>query len=328
MAPAERLQTERLTLESLLPIVRRRVRSRRPAGQLSSRDLTPYFLLAPALLYLLVMVAYPWLWTLLLSFREWNPVVSEHVRFVGLRNYERIVADPLFSTALSATLYLTAVSVVMEFFLGLGGALLLSTEFRASRIIRTLVIVPMIIAPAIASLMWKLFLSVEYGLINYFLSLLGIAPVLWTGSPEMSIPTVAIVEIWQNTPFVILVLLAGIQSIPSEQYEAALVDGASVWQRFWRITLPWLKPLMVIVILFRAMFIVRTFETVMLLLGSSGGVGNSAMVLGILLFQYAFRYWRLGAGAAVAYIILLVTLLIAVWPLFALNRMMRESRGA
>lgn len=275
------------------------------AGQVS-----PYLLLAPSVMYLVVMIAYPWLVTLFVSLHRWEPIRSPGITFVGLGNYQQILADPLFARVLSNTLYLTAVSVGAEFLLGLAIALLLNRDFPGKALVRTLVIVPMMMAPAIAALTWKLFVDVEYGLLNYLLSLVGVGKVLWTSSGSLSIPTVAIVEVWQNTPFAALVFLAGLQAIPEEQYEAAVVDGASWWQCFRFITVPWLRPMMLIVVLFRTIFIIRTFETVLLVLSSSGGPGNSAMVLGTYLFQYAFRFWNLGMGSAIAYAILLVTVVV------------------
>lgn len=308
--------------------IKENVRYARASTAPRARRLTPYFMLGPSVLYLAGIVAYPWLWTLYISFHQWDPVVSDEIRFVGFENYIHIARDPLFEQALAVTLYLTSVSVCAEFLLGLGTALLLNKDFRGRTLVRTLVLIPMMIAPAIAGLVWKLFVNVEYGLINFVLSLFGLPPVLWTASTLMAIPTVAIVEVWQNTAFVTLVLLAGLQAVPQELYEAALVDGASAWQKFRYITLPWLRPLMVIVVLFRTIFVVRTFETVVILLGSSGGPGNSAMVLGIYLFHYAFRFWKLGVGAAISYVILVITILLAIPLILLLARTRRALYGA
>ena len=165
----------------------------------------------------------------------------------------------------------------------------------------------MMMAPALAGLMWRLLVHPDFGLFNYFLTVVGLPKLLWTASPTLAIPTIILVEVWQNTPFVILMLLAGLQAIPLEQYEAAKVDGATPWQAFLHITIPWLKPIIVIALLFRTIFIIRTFDTIMLLFSSIGGVGNSALVFGNYLYYQTYKIWDLGFSSAISYVILFVT---------------------
>jgi len=267
----------------------------------------PYFLLLPTLIFLILFLGYPWAISLDASFNFYNPLYGEEVRFVGLGNYFQIAEDPLFWSSLTNTVYLTVPSVLIEFLLGLGIALLISQKLRGERLIRTAVLVPMMMAPALAGLIWRLFLNPELGLLNYILELIGLPRLLWTASPSLSIPSIIIVEVWQNTPFVILVMLAGIQAIPPDQYEVARVDGASSWQVFRCVTIPWLKPLIAIVLMFRTIFVIRTFDTIMLLFSSVGGVGFSAMVLGTYLYYNTYRLWNLGFASAISYIVLIIT---------------------
>ena len=137
--------------------------------------------------------------------------------------------------------------------------------------------------------------------------MLNLPTINWVGSANFALPTIILVEVWQYTSFVILVLLAGLQAIPVEQFEAAEVDGASQWQRLIHITLPWLKPLILIVLLFRVLFVFRTFDTVFMLLGSAGGVANNAMVFGIYLYHRAFMLFNLGLASGISIIMLILT---------------------
>jgi multiple sugar transport system permease protein len=274
--------------------------------------LYPYILITPTFLILIVILAYPWLVSLHTSFQSFNPVLDTNTRFVGLRNYVRIFHDPLFWRSTFNTAYLIVPSLILEFLLGLGIASLLNRRMVFQRAVRTAILIPMMMAPALAGLMWRLLVHPDFGLFNYFLTLVGLPKLLWTASPNLAIPTIILVEVWQNTPFVILILLAGLQAIPLEQYEAARVDGATSWQSFLHITLPWLKPLIAIALLFRTIFIIRTFDTIMLLFSSIGGVGNSALVFGNYLYYQTYKIWDLGLSSAISYVILFVTGLLTI----------------
>lgn len=267
----------------------------------------PYVLIAPTFLILGAILAYPWLVSLRTSFISLNPILNIQPHFVGFGNYRKVFDDPLFWQSVINTAYLIVPSLLIEFLLGLGIAVLLNRPLVFQRFIRTAILIPMMMAPALAGLMWRLFVHPDFGLINYFLTLVGLPKLLWTASPQLAIPTIILVEVWQNTPFVILILLAGLQAIPLEQYEAAKVDGATPWQTFLHITLPWLKPLIAIALLFRTIFIIRTFDTIMLLFSSIGGVGNSALVLGNYLYMQTYKIWDLGLSSAISYVILIVT---------------------
>ncbi len=287
-----------------LPIARQHVPKRK--GQFF-KHAYPYFLIAPTFLILTAILVYPWLVSLHWSFQSFNPILDIQPRFVGFRNYVKIFDDPLFWRSTINSAYLIVPSLVLEFLLGLGIAVLLNRRLIFERFIRTAILVPMMMAPALAGLMWRLFVHPDFGLFNYFLTIVGLPKLLWTASPTLAIPTIILVEVWQNTPFVVLILLAGLQAIPLEQFEAARVDGATAWQMFRYITLPWLTPLIAIALLFRTIFIIRTFDTIMLLFSSIGGVGNSALVFGNYLYFQTYKIWDLGLSSAISYVILLVT---------------------
>jgi multiple sugar transport system permease protein len=274
---------------------------------MKTHDYYPYFLLFPTLFFLILFLGYPWIISFNASFYYYNPLYGEETKYIGLGNYIQTIEDPLFWSSLMNTIYLAVPSLLIEFLLGLGISLLISQKLRGERLIRTAVLVPMMMSPALAGLIWRLFLNPELGLLNYILNLMGMPTLLWTASPSLSIPSIIIVEVWQNTPFVILMMLAGIQAIPPDQYEVARVDGASSWQVFKHVTIPWLKPLIAIVLMFRTIFIIRTFDTIMLLFSSVGGVGFSAMVLGTYLYYNTYRLWNLGLASAISYLVLIIT---------------------
>ncbi len=242
---------------------------------------------------------------------------------MGIGNYEKVLADPLFWLAVENTAYLIVPSLVVEFLLGLGIAMLLNRPLKGERFIRTAILIPMMMAPALAGLIWRMFVHPDFGLFNYPLTLLGLPKLAWTASPALAMPTVILVEVWQNTPFVVLILLAGLQSIPLEQYEAARVDGANPWRIFIHITLPWLTPLIVIALLFRTIFIVRTFDTIMLLFSSIGGVGNSALLLGNYLYLRTYKLWDLGLSSAISYVLLVITAVLSIAYMAYLYRQLK-----
>jgi multiple sugar transport system permease protein len=295
---------------------------RRGRANLSSRAL-PLILLAPTFAILGLILGYPWLASLKESFYSFNPILDLRPSYVGFGNYVAIFNDPLFWLAVQNTAYLIVPSLILEFFLGLGIAVLLNRPLKGERFIRTAILIPMMMAPALAGLMWRMFVHPDFGLFNYPLTLVGLPKLAWTASPALAMPTVIMVEVWQNTPFVVLILLAGLQSIPLEHFEAARVDGAGPWRTFIHITLPWLMPLIVIALLFRTIFIVRTFDTIMLLFSSIGGVGNSALLLGNYLYLRTYKLWDLGLSSAISYVLLAITAVLSVAYMAYLYRQLK-----
>ncbi|MEM3715416.1 MAG: sugar ABC transporter permease [Nitrososphaeria archaeon] len=253
-------------------------------------------------------MVYPWIFSLYLSFFQYKPSISPQTKFIGLDNYITLILDPGFHNSIYATLYFVVGAVTLEFFLGLGIALLLDREFKMKRIVTTLILIPLVVSPSFAALSFKQFLNPLLGLFNFILSYLNLPPQDWLGNPNLSIPTAIMIDVWQNTSFVTLILLAGLQALPVDRVEAALVDGANPWQIFKEIKLPFLKPLMLLALMFRIMFALRVFETIVLTFSETGGPANSAQVLGVYLYWIAFRAWDLGSAAALSWIILLLTI--------------------
>ncbi|HBY93128.1 MAG: sugar ABC transporter permease [Ardenticatenaceae bacterium] len=288
--------------------------SRVVAGGLSwarlLKRIYPYVLLAPTIITLLLVLVWPMLSSLRLSFYAYNilrPDLGE--RFVGLENYARLLQSDQFWTSVKVTLLFTAVAIVVEFVLGLVFALLLNrADLVAMRFIRTIILIPFFATPVAVALAWKFMLHTEFGMLNYFIGLLHVPPQVWLGV-DLALPSVIAVEVWQNTSFVILILLAGLQSLPVEPYESAILDGANSWQLFTKITLPMLRPVILVALVFRTMFTLRVFDVIWVLTG--GGPANSTRTLSIAIYLTGFRTFDLGRGAALSWVLLLITMVIS-----------------
>lgn len=292
---------------------------------IARRALTPYLWLAPVLAVLLGLMVYPWLWSLYLSLYRWNPLKNPVPAFVGLGNYLAILGDAEFYTALKNTVLLTVITVSLEFVLGFGLALLLNTNIRGRAFFRTACLVPMMLTPSIVGLAWKVLLHDEMGLVNWVLGAVGIGPQPWMSSPSYTLLTVSIIQVWQHVPFVMLIMLAGLQAVPTEPMEAARVDGASEWQVFWNVVLPWLKPLIMIVLMFRVIFAIRSFDTIFGLWQGAGPV-KAGLVVGVYLYEQVRVFWELGKGAAISYVLLALTIAFSLYFTVRLYRGLEDSR--
>jgi multiple sugar transport system permease protein len=283
----------------------------------SRDDLLGYALIFPSILILFLVLTVPLVVSLFNSFQRVNLVRPELNEFVGIANYARLVQDPLVWRSFRITFSFALVAVVVELVLGFAIALLLNLRFPGRGAVRTGLILPMMLSEVVAALSWLLILDADFGVGNFLLSLLKISPQLWLG-PEKALLSVVIVEVWQHTPFVVLVLLAGLQAIPDDLLEAARVDGASMWGELRHITVPLLRPSILVALTFRTIFVLRVFVPVWIL--TQGGPADRTMVVGIQIYRTAFRYSELGAASALSWLLLLITLLLACVYLRFLSR--------
>jgi ABC-type sugar transport system permease subunit len=220
----------------------------------------PYLLIAPTMVLILVIAVYPMIDSLVISLQD-NPLVPG-TAFVGLANYAQVLGDPIFRGAIGTTLIFTVISVTLESLFGLGIALLINKEFRGRGLVRAAILVPWAFPTVVSAQMWLLMYNDQTGIITYLLQavhLLAPGDTL-IGSSTGIVAAALITDVWKTTPFMALLLLAGLQVIPNELYEAASVDGSTRWQQFWQITLPLLKGPFVIALLFRALDVVRIFD--------------------------------------------------------------------
>ena len=222
----------------------------------------------------------------------------------GLANYQNLVTDPVFVSSLLLTLNYTAVTVAAELGLGLGVALLLNVDLPWIGFFRTTLIVPMMMTPIVAALCWKLLLDPDHGVIDFFLG----QHIIWLGRPGLALSAVGLASVWQNAPFVCILVLAGLRSLPSEPLEAAAIDGASRLQSFWHVTLPLLRPYLLVALLLRTIFEFRAFDNVYVMTG--GGPANATMLLSVYTYQASFVQFDLSLGAAASWVMLVIALVV------------------
>lgn len=287
------------------------------------RDFYPYFLILPAIVLLLALFVYPYAYNIYLSLNNWRAGFHSP-EFIGLGNFKELLIDnPSSWNAISVSLRFTFIGVAVEFVLGLGIALLFDSLTRGKKFFRTIIVIPMAITPIVASLTWKtLMYDTTFGVLNYLFSSIGLGKLQWLGSVEMALASVIIVEVWHWTPFLVILFIAGLSSLPRENYEAAYVDGATGIQMFRFITFPLLIPITFIGVIFRMMDAFRTFDVIYALTG--GGPGTITQAMPLYIFQTTFEYFHFGSGAAASFVIILISLFI-VTVLYSLYRHLKKD---
>ena len=260
----------------------------------------------PALVILLGFYLYPVVSSFLLSFYSyrWN-APNIPAEFVGLRNYLDLFQDRDLLDALGWTLHFTLIAVSLEFALGMALALALHSPrlgwLRGP--LRGIILVPMMVAPIVAGLLWRSMFNAEYGPVNHLITSLGFPAVRWFTDVSAARAAIILTDLWLATPFVVLVLLAGLQSVPEDLYEAARIDGAGPWQSFRAITLPLLRYTIVIALSVRTMDALRLFDQVAAL--TKGGPGTSTETIMYATYQTAFRYYEMGKASALSFVALI-----------------------
>lgn len=260
--------------------------------------------LSPAVIFLGGMAAYPFVYSVWLSLHQWNLAKRKTSwNWVGFDNYRRILfEDPFFWNAVKVTLIFLSVAIIVEFLLGLGIALLISQETRLLGPIQTILVMPMMITPVVVGLIWRFMFNTDLGVINWALSSIGISGPLWLGNPSTALVSVIIADVWEWTPFMALIMLAALQSLPREPMEGAVVDGASRRQAFMTIVLPLIRPAIFIALLLRAIDAFRAFDLFYVL--TQGGPGTSTEVLSLYTYKWGFKFFELGYASALAYVMI------------------------
>lgn len=274
----------------------------------SNRSFMTFML--PTLIVLLIVLAVPMVYSLAVSFFDTNLKHQGIGNFVGLKNYISALTDKYFVSSAWTTLIFTIGVVIFEFLLGLGIALLLNTNVRGKSIYFSIIIIPMMITPVAVGLTWRLLLHSELGIVNYVLGLLGLSGKAWLAESKLALPTVMFIDIWQNVSYMVLVLQAGLVSLPLEPYEAVKVDGASSLQSFRYLTIPMMMPTFMTVLLMRAISALKTYDLIYVL--TKGGPGVSTEVISYHIYQEAFRNLELGSASAMSYLLVLVIIPIAI----------------
>ncbi len=277
----------------------------RPRARNYARTYWPFVL--PAGIVIAAVIVLPWLFTLVMSVHEWK--VGSDPAFVGVANFTRLFADERFQWALLRTLYFTSLAVIFPMLLGVAAAVTFARDFRFRGIARTVFILPMMATPVAVALVWTMMFHPQLGVLNYLLTSVGIPPSEWSYSASSVIPTLVLVETWQWTPLVMLIVLGGLASLPQDPYEAAKLDGASSWDMFRHITLPLVWPHIVVALVIRTIDALKAFDTIFVI--SNGGPGTASETLNIFLYQTAFAYYDMGYASAITVVFFILIMVIS-----------------
>lgn len=284
---------------------------------------TGWLLLLPALLLLLFVFAYPIARAFWLSLFTQNLGTKLQPVFSGLDNYVRMTGDGRFWQSFGTTTVFTTVSVVIELLLGMGIALVLNQQFKGRSLVRTIAILPWALPTALIGLAWAWIFNDQFGVVNDILLRLGLIStgINWLGDPTLAMIAVILADVWKTTPFISILLLAGLQSISPDLYEAHSIDGATPWQSFRQITLPLLLPQILIAALFRFAQAFGIFDLIAVMTG--GGPGGATEVVSLYIYSTVMRYLDFGYGAALVVVTFLLLIAVVAIALFLLNK----SRG-
>jgi multiple sugar transport system permease protein len=276
------------------------------------RRLEPYFLVGPSLFLTVTILIFPLVYSLYVSFYGYNLSRPNEMPFVGLDTYVGAVTQNDFLGALGRTLLFTVGSVSLEFLLGFAMALLLNREFRGQGLVRTCLMLPLFLTPSIVALNWNFMFYPRTGVIPWLATFVGFPPAYpFLADLAWAMPALILVSVWRSTPFMFVVLLAGLQSLPGEALEAAAIDGANAWQTLRHVTIPLLTPLILVGLTIRAMDAFREFDTILLLTG--GGPGRQTEVISMLAYNTGFKFFDMGRASAMAYVILFLVLLFSIY---------------
>lgn len=295
--------------------------SRIKKGRLNhSQRIAPYLFILPAMLLTAVLMLYPIFYSLYLSFHKYMlNVPVDRMAFNGLDNYKYIFTNEEFLYSLKWTLIFTVVVVSLELIFGMLLALFLNNKAVKKRAVpfRTLLFLPMMISPIITGVMWRVLFEAKFGPINYLLNCLGFSSVNWLAEETPAKIALITTDVWHYTAFVMLVFLAALQTVPEELYEAAMVEGANGFQTFFKITLPYLRNFVALIVSVRLMDALRFFDEIFVL--TKGGPGISTQTAGFTVYRLAFRYSDAGAGSAGAFVFLILIAAVSLLSMFLIK---------
>ena len=272
-----------------------------------------YLLAAPTVLIVLLIILFPITFALISSFFDYTLINKSFNNFIGLDNYVNSINDEQLFNSISVTFFFVVLVVLFEFLLGFFIAILLNSIDRFKSIYYFILLLPLLINPIVVGLIWRMFLHPQLGILNYLLSLISISPINWLGDPKMAFVTIIFVDIWHQVSFMIILLLAGLSAIPKEPYEAARSDGAGILDCFIHITLPYMRPVIIVTILIRLIFAVKTYDLIYIM--TKGGPGDATDLISYYIYRSAFISLNLGEAAAMSTILLFIIVILTL-PLF------------
>ncbi|WP_372813351.1 carbohydrate ABC transporter permease [Paenibacillus sp.] len=277
----------------------------------------PYLAMVPGMLLLLLFSVYPTVFLFKISFQQYSPISAVNP-FIGLDNYIDVFQDHNFWNALKVTFIFVVSTVILEFAIGLVLAVILNRLTSGERFYQSVVLLPIAMAPTVVGLMFRFMMNDQYGIFNYFIELLGMSRTAWLSEPHLALPALIVTDIWQWTPFMMIILLAGLKGLPDEPYEAAMIDGASSWQSFRYITIPQLSRIIYITLLLRTIDAIRIYDSIYMM--TKGGPINVTSTMSWIVYDRGFKFLDFGYGAAICIVLLVivVTLLTLVLKKFDL----------
>jgi len=262
---------------------------------------------SPAMIFVLVLIGFPLAWTVYLSLTNAQGSVRAPAEFIGLKNYVSVLTDTdRFWPAVARTGVFTFGSLAVELVAGMCIALLLWRPFKGQKWVRVAVLLPFVATPVAIAMMWKLIFDPNIGFANQLLGMVGIPAQPWLSEPATTLPTLMFVDVWEFTPMIAVILLAGLTSLSDEPDEAARIDGATAWQRFWYVTLPLLRPVVIVAIVLRSIDALKTFDLLYTTKGQGGGSFHEAETLNIYVYGLSFKYNDFGLSSAVLIIFFLL----------------------
>jgi multiple sugar transport system permease protein len=265
-----------------------------------------WLLTAPGLTALMLVITFPLFFTVFVSGFDYTLMHRSFDTFVGIENYQTAFAENYFAEALWVTLKFVVCVVLLEFAIGFTIALMLNAVTRFKDIYYLILLMPLLINPVVVALVWRMFLHPELGIVNYLLGLIGIAKVNWLGDPVIAFWTVVLTDIWHQVSFMIVLLLAGLSALPKEPYEAARMDGASTLQSFIHVTVPLMRPVIIVTLLIRLIFAVKTFDLIYVM--TRGGPGTATDLISYFIYRSAFFGLNIGQASAISVLLLVIVL--------------------
>ncbi|MDD4572878.1 MAG: sugar ABC transporter permease [Sphaerochaeta sp.] len=265
-----------------------------------------YLFPLPALIFVVVLMVFPVCYTFFLSFTDWSLTSGKPLNVVGLKSYFDVLKEPRFLEALGRTFYFTFGAVIVEMILGITIALILNRSFAGKGVVKTLLLLPLVATPVAIGIVWNLFYDPTIGILNYVLSVMGLPQSGWVSETKSVMPSLILVDIWQWTPMITIIVLAGLAGLSSEPYESAKVDGANARQVLFKITLPMLMPTILTAFILRAIDALKTYDIIYAMTG--GGPGYASENLNILAFKYSFEYFRMGQSAVMLVFLFIVVM--------------------
>ena len=271
---------------------------------ISDRRKNALVFLVPSLILMGITIVLPLVYSFFISFFSADLKYKGLGEFVGLGNYFSAIKDQYFMGSIKTTIIFSVIVVAIEFAIGFAIALLFNTEIKGKTIFFSIVIIPMMITPVAVGLTWRLLLHSTLGVVNWLLSFIGITGHAWLADNSTALGTVIFIDVWQQISYMVLVLLAGLVSLPKEPYEAASIDGASRWQSFRYITLPMMTPTFLVAILLRLITAFKTYDLIYVL--TKGGPGTATEVVSYYIYKQAFTHLKTSKAAAMSFILLLI----------------------